>query len=224
MNKKIFLIITAVVVIVAAIAGSLGKAHAQDSNGNRPLRNIHGSIGYVGIAVTEVDGQKFLIVRCGDGLSVVKFRLDFSPQDYTLTIMKLNRFQSAWLNALESGKYRRTTGVLARVYSGGSRAHCCLGVGCVVARKMGEKVRVSQYKGRVCYNDEPFYLSKELVKALGLRTEEGALKEHVLVYDNEGNLKESHSTLAQLNDNAGWSHRKIAAYIRQNPENVFFNR
>lgn len=73
MNKKIFLIITAVVVIFAAIAGSLDKAHAQDSNGNRPFRNIHGSIGYVGIAVTEVDGQKFLVVRCADGLSVVKF-------------------------------------------------------------------------------------------------------------------------------------------------------
>lgn len=137
--------------------------------------------------------------------------------------MKFNRLQSAWLKALESGKYRRTTGVLARVYSGGSRAHCCLGVACVVARKMGQKVSVGQYKERVCYDGEPFYLSKKLVKALGLRTEEGAFKEHVRVYDQKGVFRECHSTLVQLNDNAGWSHRKIAAYIRKNPENVFFN-
>ena len=37
-----------------------------------------------------------------------------------------------WTAALRSGKYKQTTGVLARYYPDGTSSHCCLGVLCDV--------------------------------------------------------------------------------------------
>lgn len=73
MDKKFFLVITAFVVVVAAFAGAIAKEHSPKMN--PPVRNINvnGSMGMASVATVEIDGQKFLVIRCADGVGVAKF-------------------------------------------------------------------------------------------------------------------------------------------------------
>jgi hypothetical protein len=113
----------------------------------------------------------------------------------------LNR--EKWLTALESGKYKQTTGILHRKDKK-SEAFCCLGVACVVAQENGVKLKVIEPtadKTAVFYDDDEGLLPLRVRKWLGLKT-------------NDGQLSMTES-LVGYNDN-GMKFKTIAKKIREN--------
>jgi hypothetical protein len=99
-----------------------------------------------------------------------------------------------WVEALRSGRYRQTTGVLRSL--GGK--FCCLGVAADVLIP------------------EPW--EHDPARTLGY-TFEGNDDPHVLLAATRGRIglkREDHDTLAGLNDNRGWSFKQIADWIESN--------
>jgi len=115
---------------------------------------------------------------------------------------KFTAEQEAWLHDLETTRARQTVGKL-RDYEG----WCCLGRACKVldlpSVKNGEIYTFLK-------NDST--LPSRATRILNLRSGTGKLK--VTVEEDLG-------TLTELNDDLRWSFKKIAKYIRANPENVF---
>lgn len=136
--------------------------------------------------------------------------------------------QRAWVNALKSGKYRKAKGALTAIYSGGSRAHCCLGVACVVARGFSEELKKllpikNDWTG-VEYAGEDTVLPFALETRLGVRGKNGELLKEFKSIAKRGTCKGEEFTvesLVDMNDDLGWTHKEIAAYIEANPKNVF---
>lgn len=131
---------------------------------------------------------------------------------------KFSPLQKAWLAALKSGKFRQTKQRLAERDQYRHNKYCCLGVACEVANRMGvvKLVKKEDDDGEISYDNESASLPAEMVKALGLNCGAGELYEAV-----EDSQERVADCLAELNDNLGWSFKKIAAYIKKNPENVF---
>src|SRR2546428_66571 len=57
----------------------------------------------------------------------------------------LNKNAQKWVDALLSGKYKQTEGVLCSVSDKGKLSFCCLGVACEVAIANGVKLNVKPY-------------------------------------------------------------------------------
>lgn len=120
---------------------------------------------------------------------------------------KMNpEFKKQWVEALRSGKYRQTNGVLKTGNEHNCR-HCCLGVLCDIATTngVGEWVDTHMYSfafkiwntdGDV-YDQNGHLLSQPVLKAAGL-TDAQQLK------------------LSDLNDHQGWDFNQIAAWIEEN--------
>lgn len=126
--------------------------------------------------------------------------------------------QEAWLRDLETTDEPQTKGLLHRLspsdgWPGARPGYCCLGRACVALGvpedKCFSEVR-SLFYG--CVADLP----PEVTAKLRLRSNNGRLKHSVLV--TGGPLI---STLVGFNDEAGWTFKQIAAYIRENPTEVF---
>lgn len=133
---------------------------------------------------------------------------------------KFNAFQSAWLKALESGKYKQATHSLCAVNVSNKLSYCCLGVACEVwnnkivpkhhKRKLtkepstnGSLVNFSSFK----YDGERTGLPDNIFKELKL-------------HSCLGQIPITGLTLAEMNDR-GKTHLEIAEYIRNNPKEVF---
>ena len=123
---------------------------------------------------------------------------------------KLGPRQEAWLKDLETTRARQIKGALARK-SGG---FCCLGRACVVARKLGENISVSEEsidgKPVLAYDGEASVLTDRLKNFFGLRDKTGTPK----------SADPSNECLTVLND-AGISFKDIAAKVRSRPEWYF---
>lgn len=65
--------------------------------------------------------------------------------------MSLTTNQQAWVDALRSGEFRQTSGLLTRVDEEGNESHCCLGVACVLAVRAGVPIHVENKDGTVEY-------------------------------------------------------------------------
>ena len=104
-----------------------------------------------------------------------------------------------WVKALESGKFRHTTGLL----QGQNNTFCCLGVACVVAEKEGVEVRQikNQITGITLANQP------RVKDWLGL---------------SDGAAEYIDGSLVDLNDNAKRNpFKKIAKIIASEPEGLF---
>jgi len=124
--------------------------------------------------------------------------------------------QTKWLEALESGKYAQGHRQLKN-----GNAYCCLGVLCELAELPFTPPKATgsyswEYGFSFGANISNGYLPTEFGETVGLRGCRGNLAEHFL--DSAGNGVYS---LADCNDVAAMSFPEIAAYIRQNPKNVF---
>lgn len=116
----------------------------------------------------------------------------------------------AWVEAMESGKYRKANGVLYDYENG---AHCALGVLCDLAAKA--KVTTKTREGFGPF-DENSALPEEVRKWVGLRTESGDMI-----------LNGKEESIPSLNDGEGMSARSgktlktIAKIIRTCPVGFF---
>jgi hypothetical protein len=141
------------------------------------------------------------------------------------TEYKTNAMQEAWLQALESGQYKQVTGTLAsKKPKSGKIGYCCLGVACEVYNERAKKLRKRCVLREIqdeeasekvfLFDNEEVSLPSIINTQLKLRDDVGTLK--TADYTNN----KYYDSLADMND-GGWSHKRIAAYIRANPENVF---
>jgi hypothetical protein len=109
--------------------------------------------------------------------------------------------QEAWLQALESGKYRQTRQVL---HDG--EGYCCLGVACVVE---GVKPRQSTDGETFWFEDDFASAPDSVAQALKLRGTDGERRDDSVEW-----------MLTRLND-YGKTFAEIAAIIREEPEQYF---
>lgn len=128
--------------------------------------------------------------------------------------MKLTTEQEAWLQALESDKYKQGQGVLHR-----GNEFCCLGVACDLLK---DELTINQVASLTRYNGEYQVLPALVVEKLHLRDNCGlfALSIERINTSFEGETIIC-ASLTELNDSGGYTFKEIAAYIRANPENVF---
>ncbi len=128
--------------------------------------------------------------------------------------------QLAWIEALESGKYKQGTGVLKQNDQDGTACYCCLGLACeildpagftpqaqTIPLKDGSKRDAYPYVGLASFLDE------SMVTRLQLNGTAGDC------LDTDGKQVEGRD-LAHLNDN-GSSFAEIAQLLRQRPERYF---
>lgn len=94
-----------------------------------------------------------------------------------------------WIDALESGRYRRGVGQL-RQWNGSRTIFCCLGVLCDLAAKDGGEQWSGEY-----FQGSPYGLSEQMAQFMGI--------------DEDQLCK-----LVTMNDDDKLSFKKIAAHIR----------
>lgn len=121
--------------------------------------------------------------------------------------------QEAWLRDLETTDAPQTIGTLHRLVIDAEDemphpvGYCCLGRACV-ALGISEHIAGREIGA---FDGHSAWLPDSVVARLRLRSDNGQLQTQV------GHCH----TLTGLNDLAEWSFKQIAAYIRENPENVF---
>lgn len=130
--------------------------------------------------------------------------------------------QEAWLKALESGEYKQCKGYLS---TGGG--YCCLGVAC----------EVKGMKGKECLDGDETETKVVLKFGSNIATAPPSVETHLCLRSDMGTFdrelvsekdleaiekaKPECTDLATLNDDAGWSFKRIARFIRRNPQAVF---
>lgn len=117
--------------------------------------------------------------------------------------------QEAWLVDLETTEEPQAMGDLHRFSGSPGAGYCCLGRACVV---LGIKETRSGDLG--FFDGNTALLPDVAVEKLRLLSDGGRLK--LPVADGV----RSHICLTAMND-AGWTFKQIAAYIRANPRDVF---
>ena len=148
--------------------------------------------------------------------------------------------QQAWLAALRSGSFAQCQGKLTRIV-GGQLSHCCLGVACELALASGVPMEQETFTSHENlswrrYDYDQNFAPVAVLNWVGLKTREGRflvtddMNIHPAAvtvidgmhYDADGfNVGDRASSLAALNDSAGWSFAQIADFIEARPE-VFF--
>ncbi len=134
---------------------------------------------------------------------------------------KFTKTQLKWLEALESGEYKRCKGVLCEELKNGTCTYCCLGVASeiLLSNKYKEKIENSLWS----FDGEDIRCSTRVMEKLKLHSSYGEFykdgEKHFEYITRDGNTLKAYS-LAELNDE-GWSFKKIAAFIRKNPRLVF---
>ena len=113
-------------------------------------------------------------------------------------MIKMNpKVKSSWLDALRSGKYTQTKGMLERRKGGKVVGHCCLGV---LLRSQGVKPQIK--------NDD-----------VGFGRNDGAPEYSVLApyYLRKFGIDvDSMNHLWKMNDRDGKSFKEIAAWVKRN--------
>jgi len=122
-----------------------------------------------------------------------------NPKDY------INPFAERWLQALESGKYKQSTGALRDAYG-----FCCLGVACHLSKKATRKWNSNPnlYVYYTSTGSNDGFLPREVQKEIGLISEKGKSTTNEL------------DALIHLNDR-GASFKHIAATLQEHPECYF---
>jgi hypothetical protein len=127
---------------------------------------------------------------------------------YVSKMAGIRERREKWLKALESGRYKQTTGQLRDVQADyGTASYCCLGVLCNIEKEKGQKWEVDTFIGGVSmlpdfegnmYPDEDRYYDMPPTNIM-----------------DKLNLSEDlASALAQMNDN-GSTFKEIAAFLRK---------
>lgn len=121
---------------------------------------------------------------------------------------KLGPLQTAWLEALESGKYEQGHHYLKR-----NSHYCCLGVLCeLVGLPFDEKDGGFVSQTGLAVGALPYGTETQA----GLRGRYGSFK-----FTRDFGEGRNASGLADMNDDLSASFAEIAAYIRHDPHNVF---
>lgn len=135
--------------------------------------------------------------------------IDFEAIKPITPSFELGPMQTAWVQALESGKYQQGEGRLCK-----DDKYCCLGVACEVFGLKhymeGGQKRYQSEAGSVTS-----YPPTELCIRLGLRNYVGGLGRSIPATDGY------HGSLVSLNDAAQAPFSEIARLIRLDPANVF---
>lgn len=135
--------------------------------------------------------------------------------------------QTAWVEALESGVFKHTTGQLAEKEKGKGWRHCCLGV-CheLFGRDQGKIIEFNDSRGdRKSYKsgDESF-LSDFLVKELKFNDAKATIDfskiDPKAQYKAKSIDAEFSSSLYSINDNSK-NYKQVIKFIRKFPEAVF---
>ena len=134
---------------------------------------------------------------------------------------KFTKTQLKWLEALESGEYKRCKHILCEELQNGDCRYCCLGVASelLLSDKYKEKSSVEHWLFDGEDTECPYSVMEKLKLhgSLGEFFKDG--EEYLHEFTKDGTILETHS-LAELNDE-GWSFKKIANFIRNNPRLVF---
>lgn len=112
--------------------------------------------------------------------------------------------QTAWLDALKSGKYKQTKEVL---FSSMEDAYCCLGVACIIAGLLPIRVGDTDYTR---FEDQENVLPESIVEKMSFRGTGGEKR----------NTLDSSEALYRLNDQ-GVSFVEIAKIVEADPEQYF---
>jgi len=128
-----------------------------------------------------------------------------------------------WLNALESGEYRQT-----RYQLHTPEGFCCLGVACDRFNKP-LKLKVLKSPTRTEYNHQSALLPVPVADYLGLHSTSGAFQKdgrrvNLSIKVRRGAEKGQVimvSSLTELNDEASYSFKEIAKFVRKNRDIVF---
>lgn len=132
-----------------------------------------------------------------------------------------NELQEKWLNELWTTRKPQTTEGFLRVEFlnelSDRSGFCCLGL---AAEIIDPNPEIESRYGQRIWNWEGLQaiLPKEMWEALQLRGADGALKEHLESSDGV-----TYGSLVEMNDSGNWSFKRIAEWIRENPEQVFTN-
>lgn len=131
------------------------------------------------------------------------------PLAQTKTVVpRLNKNAQAWVEALESGRYKQGAGWLCHTPAGKrTKLYCCLGVACELFAKDHKIALSTMHDGNInAFDGATELIPTRVQKWLGLRNNSGS--------------SESYYTLAEMNDE-GISFKKIAKFIRSKPKGLF---
>ena len=121
--------------------------------------------------------------------------------------------QLAWLHDLETTEIGQAERYLFK-----DNKYCCLGRACLIAGFEFDKKRVTNtpfVKGHPAHYST---LPTPVWQKLQLRDKRGGFDGEPVISDDYSPL----CTLAELND-AGWTFKRIAAFVRARPQDVFTN-
>lgn len=128
--------------------------------------------------------------------------------------------QRAWVEALRSGEYEQTRGILTRINSDEEPVgHCCLGVACDLAVKAGV-IEPGKPIGKNGVHPRLRYGEPGFSDDLGLPP---AVQRWLNVRDGDGRfvtIENGEQFLSSLNDE-GATFTEIAAIIEENAEQIF---
>lgn len=133
-----------------------------------------------------------------------------------VTKTEVEKNVNAWLEAIESGTLKQTTGALET-----DKGFCCLGVGCKV---VGAKRKKTEYVYHIRYaydGTETEVLPDTVRIKLGLKEKNPTVK-NVYVEDNSGDIEHVVGVqLSELNDHWSLDFNTIADIIRAQPKGMF---
>ena len=145
----------------------------------------------------------------------------------TLKQFKFTEAQETWLQALESGEFKQGRSHLHQIDSKTKKeTYCCLGVACkLLGPKANKPERWTNSFDTVSYGPgkNAADLPPSLVKKLKMRGPDGQIWGEGPEVTDQDKTTYLAKTLVSLNDSARWSFKKIAKWIRKNPEQIFTN-
>ena len=130
--------------------------------------------------------------------------------------------RAAWVEALRSGNYKRTTGALSE-----DGKYCCLGVACEVYNKLiPDKLEIgNSFYNRKTYDNAVTLLPEKVKEAFGFNSFDGRFEESNENFALAKKVTKSTNecTLATLNDSGG-TFKKIADLIELEPKGLFTSK
>jgi len=124
---------------------------------------------------------------------------------------KFNQSQLKWLEALESGNYKRCIGKLCNI-SNSEESFCCLGVASELLCSQENKVDKEDCRH---YENEDVYAPLTVASKLKLNNSIGTIATNKIK-----GYRKKETSLTQFND-SGMTFKEIAKFIRKHPYAVF---
>ena len=139
-----------------------------------------------------------------------KYKNEFSPE------------QRMWINALQSGKYKKATGMLIKLTKTDKpKGYCCLGVYCAITNVKLRIVQRSSENNKGFFGGQDTELTIIQMRKLKLRGQLGDFDGTINF--NVNRVKKEIDSLANLNDITHMSIAQIGKWIEKNPHKVFKN-